>query len=122
MSERQRSANLGNEGVDATLVPSPSLSHVVRHSAAIDEPKDQIRAPWLAPKVVQRHNVWVLEPAHQLCLDLETSNERRVVRQVLTNHLDRNLTPKSRLHRPVHRAVRALPDLLTKPIAPRRRR
>jgi hypothetical protein len=63
----------------------------------------------------------VLESSHELCLGLEPPDERRVVGELGTDHLDRDFAADRRLVRAVRDAERADPDLLAQLVAADRR-
>ncbi len=59
----------------------------------------------------------VLEAGDELSLCLEPSDERRVVGQLGLDDLHRHFAPDDGLHAAVHRAERALGELLVQPVA-----
>ena len=59
--------------------------------AAANVTGDEIGGIGLAPVVIERHDVRVLEPGDQLGLSIESPDERRVVGDVRTQHGDRHL-------------------------------
>ena len=59
----------------------------------------------------------MLEPGDELGFGLEPLHEARVVGELGAHDLDRDLASHARLHRPVHRAERALADDLTELVA-----
>ena len=88
-----------------------------RQRPAAQQPEHQERATGTAPVVVQRHDVRMLEPGHELGFGLEPLHEPWVIRELGAHDLDRDLAAHARLHRPVHRTERALADDLTELVA-----
>ncbi len=74
----------------------------------------------LAPVVVDRNDVGVLEVGHELRLSIETPDEISVVRQLGADRLDRNLAAHARLHRSVHDTVSTLSERRTHSIPAQR--
>ncbi len=72
------------------------------------EPEHQECTTGSTPVVVQRHDVRMLDPRHELCFGLEPLDEARVVGQFGPHDLDCDLTADAGLHGAVHRAERAL--------------
>ena len=62
-----------------------------------DQAHHEVGGTGLAPVVVQRDDVRVLEPGDELGLGLEPADERRVVGELGRDHLDRHLAPDDRL-------------------------
>ena len=83
-------------------------------------PHHQVGGVGLAPVVVERHDVRVLQARDDLRLALEPPDEVRVVRELRVDRLDRHLPPDLRLDRPVDDAERALADLVEQPVAAER--
>ncbi len=79
--------------------------------SAAHEAHDQIGRVRLAPVVVQRDDVWMLERRDDLCLGLETTDEGRIVGEIGTDDLDRHLTTDRGLVGAVGRARRTRADL-----------
>ncbi len=91
--------------------------HVVAEVATRQVAHDDEGATWLAPVVVDRHDVWVLQARDALGLALEPSDEVRVVGQLRVDHLDRDVASDLRLVRPVRHAQRPGPQPLEQPVA-----
>ena len=72
----------------------------------------EVRAVRLSPVVVERDDVRVLDPRHELRLGLEAADELRVVGQRRADDLDRDLAPDVRLDRPVDDPEGAFADPL----------
>ena len=104
---------------DARRLERAGLEQVL-DAAAAEEAHDQVGGIRLAPVVVERHDVRVLEPGDDLRLVLEPPDEVRVVGELGMDGLDRDLPPDLRLDRPVDDAERALADLIEQPIAAER--
>ena len=119
MGRPQRAGDLGEHRRGAIGRQRPAGEHV-GEAAGVDQAHHQVRGTGLAPVVVQRDDVRVLEPGDELGLGLEPADERRIVGELGLDHLDRHLTPDDRLVGPEHRAERASSDLLAQLVAPHR--
>ena len=119
MGRAQRAGDLGEHRRGAIGRQRPAGEHV-GEAAAVDQPHHQVRGTGLAPVVVQRDDVRVLQPGDELGLGLEPADERRIVGEPGLDHLDRHLTPDDRLIGAEHRAERPSTDLLAQLVAPHR--
>ena len=96
------------------------MGDVFRERAGLDQAHHEVCGTRLTPVVVQRDDVWVLEPGDELGFGLETADERRVIGELGPNHLDRHLTPDHRLVGAEHRPESAAPHLLAQFVTPYR--
>ena len=96
----------------AALERQRPVAERVAQAAAAQVAHDQIRPVRLAPVVVERHDVRVLEPGHELRLGLEAADELRIVGQRRADDLHRHLAPDLRLERAVDDPERPLADPL----------
>ncbi len=119
MGRAQRAGDLGEHGRGAIGRQRPAGEHV-GEAAGVDQSHHQVRGTGLAPVVVQRDDVRVLQPGDELGLGLEPADERRIVGEPGLDHLDRHLTPDDRLVGAEHRAERAPSDLLAQLVAAHR--
>ena len=78
----QRAADLLDEAIDPLERPRPVAREGVGRRFAAQQPEHQVGAARLAPEVVERHDVGVLEAGHELRLGLEAADERGVVGQL----------------------------------------
>ena len=92
----------------------------VGEAAGVDQAHHEVRGTRLAPVVVQRDDVRVLEPGDELGLGLEPADERRVVGELGPDHLDRHLAPDDRLVGAEDRAEGAASELLAQLVAAHR--
>src|SRR3954451_16255510 len=74
------------------------------------QPEDQIRAARLTPVVVERNDVRMFQPGHELRLRFEPLDERRVVGEIRTDDLDGNITVVRRVRRGERTTERAFTD------------
>jgi hypothetical protein len=88
-----------------------------RQAAAAQEAHGQVGHSRLTPVVVQRHDVRMLQPGHQLRLRLKTADEVGTVGQLRQNDLEGDLAADQRLKRPVDDAETAGADPLAELIA-----
>ena len=95
-------------------------SSACRERAAPQPAHDEVGTLGVAPVVVQRDRVWMLELRYQLGLGLEAADERRVVDQLGTDDLDRDLPPDRRLVRAIDDAEVTAADLLAQLVAANR--
>ena len=88
---------------------------------AAHQTHDEIGRVRLAPVVVQRDDVRMLERRDHLRFGLETTDEGRVVGEVGTDDLDRHLATDSGLVGAVRRTRRTVADLLAQLVPTHRR-
>ncbi len=96
--------------------PGLALEGVVQ-AAAAQEAHHQVRAAWLTPVVVQRHDMGVLEPGDQLGLGFEATDEVRVVGVLGQDDLDGHLAPHRWLIGAVDHAVATDANLLAQVVS-----
>jgi hypothetical protein len=88
--------------------------------AAPEEPGHDVRPTRLAPVVVDRRDVGMLERRDGLRVGLEAADERRIVRPMLVHDPDRDLPADVRLGRAVDDAERILAHPLEQPVPAQR--
>ena len=88
--------------------------------ASYHETEDEKRATGLPPEVVERHDVGMLETSDELCLGLEAPDERAIIGEIGTDHLDGNVAIERRMMRSVHAAERTFADELLQDVAAQR--
>ena len=120
MRGRQGRGDLVGDGEGFVQTERAGLQHLGEVPAA-HKPHDQIGAGAVAPVVVQRHDVWMLQARNDLRLLLEPSDERGVVREPGVDLLDGDLATDSGVERPPHHPEGTFSDLLDQPVAPERR-
>ena len=118
-AERSATGDLGEHRRGA-IGRQRRVDEHVGEAAGVDEAHHQVRGTGLAPVVVQRDDVRVLQPGDELGLGLEAADERRIVGEPGLDHLDRHLPPDDRLVGAEHRAERSPSDLLAQLVAPHR--
>lgn len=101
-------ADLLDEPVHPPKRPTRTVARVVGNRATAREPEHEIGGTRLAPEVVQRHDVRMLEPGHQPRFTLETADVARVVGELGSHNLHRHIAAHPRLHRTVDRPELAL--------------
>src|SRR5580765_1558917 len=79
VSDHERAADLVDESVDPIEWPWSVAPERLLGAAAPQETEHQIRGARFTPKVVQRHDVWVLQAGYELSLGLEPTHEAGVV-------------------------------------------
>ena len=98
----------------------PAACHERRAGAALEKSEHQICATRLAPVVVERDDVRVLDAGNQLGLDLESPNELLGVGQLGTDHLDRHPPVGTWLCCHIHPAKPALTNRVVDHVSPQR--
>ena len=116
----ERPADLLHQAADPSQRPQAVGHQGLAGGAAVEEAEHQVGAAWLAPVVVQRDDVRVLEAGHELRLGFEAAYEVAGVGQVGPNGLDRHPALSAWLHRRVHAAEGAFTDGLVDDVAPER--
>ena len=87
-----------------------AVGDAVGQRAAAQQTEDEERTAGPAPIVVERDDVRVLDPRHELRFGLEPLHEARIVGELGAHDLHGDLASDARLHRAVHRTERALAD------------
>ncbi len=97
----ERRADLTEKAQGGLDVPRPSIQRIAQ--APTTQPAGhQICAIGLAPEVVERHDVGVLQLGDDVGLGLEAADELRLVDVLGPDHLDRHLATNRRLVGAVH--------------------
>ncbi len=120
MRRRQRVRDLIEGLRDVVRWKGAILLDRLPQAAAAKEPHDEIRAVRVAPVVVERNHVGVLEPSDELRFALEPADEPRVVREVQMDRLDRDLPTDLWLEGSMDDPERALADAFQQPVSPQR--
>ena len=92
----------------------------VLEAAAAHPSHHEVRATAVAPVVVERNDVRVLQPGNGLRLLLESPDEDRVVGQLRVDLLDPDLASELGVERPPHDTERALADAFQQSVASQR--
>ena len=119
---QQRRADLLDEAAHACDVERAAAHERGLCRAAGEHAEHEVCAAGLAPVVVERHDVGVLEPGDELCLGLEPLHEAAVVGEVGPDHLDRDIAIRAGLRRRQHAAERAFTDDRVHGVAAKRSR
>jgi hypothetical protein len=110
MGGDQRTADLLDEPRHARERPGAAGDHRLTGGPPVEQTEDEVGATRLAPVVVERDDVGVLEPSDESSLGLEAADEVGRVGEIGTDHLDRHQAVGARLRGRVHPAERALAD------------
>ena len=116
MCRLERGAGLLDETPQPELVEAP-LEHLRLERTPAHVTHHQVGAVGLAPVVVQRDDVRMLQHRHCLRLGLEAMHEVGMVGQLGADLLHRDRSAERRLHAAPHQRERSLPDDLVEPVA-----
>ncbi len=113
---RERAADLGEQARGGLQLPGAAIERLPQRAAA-QPAHHQVGAVGIAPVVVERDDVRVLELRDELCLGLEATDEGGLVDELGADDLDRHLAADRGLIGAVDDAEVAGADLLAKLVA-----
>ncbi len=120
VSRHERATDLLDEPRDPRERPRPPAEHRVAGRAAGEQAEHEVGRTGLAPVVVERDDVRVLQPGDEPRLGLEAHDELRRIGQILADRLDRHPSVGAGLGGHVHPPVRPLADRVVDRVPPQR--